>query len=142
MNVMQTILLTPALAEKLARAHRPVKRRGEQERRKRPRAALPDSLTVHVQGPGWRRSLEGFCRDIGGDGLGAFLRRPLTVPMIVELDLNLPEHIYTVHAQTVFCRPIPAGFHVGLRFLFPEPQPHADAAQPQRTPVAQQPCIV
>jgi hypothetical protein len=81
------------------------------------RACLPDSVTIHLSGKGWERSFEGFCRNMSTQGVGVFVRRTLPVNQVVQIDLNLPDRIYTTRAAVVYSRRVAGGYNVGLKFL-------------------------
>lgn len=133
MSVAKAQILTIEIAADLAAGRAPAPRphKGRQ-RRTLSRAALPDSLTIHLRGPGGRRSLEAFCRDVSESGAGAFVRSPIPAPTVIELDLNLPDCTYTTRARVVFCRTAPGGYHVGLKFIFAEDPLEASAVPARR----------
>lgn len=132
MGITQTHELTVEIATELAAGHvaRP-RRTDERHRRTQPRVPAPDSLTIHLNGPAGRRSVDAFCRDVSELGVGAFVRQQLPAPAIVELDLNLPDRTYTTRARVVFCRSTPGGYQVGLKFIFAT-DPAAAAPTPCR----------
>lgn len=91
-------------------------------RRSERRTLLPGSVTIHLFGNGWQRSVEAFCRDMSAHGVGVFVRKALPVDCTVRIDLNLPDEIHTTRALVARCRRVPGGYHVGFRFLFPRAQ--------------------